>query len=61
MTDELYSLFFIITSFADIIFKTDDQSGGTTTYFSLDGSEATYTASATTAIVIAILFLRRKK
>ena len=32
----------------DIIFKNDDGAGGTTVYFSLDGSEATHDGSATT-------------
>jgi predicted SpoU family rRNA methylase len=43
----------LIRNFADdsdIIFETDDGSGGTTTYFYLDGSSATHDGSATTAL-----------
>ena len=38
------------TNDKDIIFQSDDGSGGTTTYFSLDGSTATHDGSATTAL-----------
>ena len=34
----------------DIVFQSDDGSGGTTTYFQLDGSSATHDGSATTSL-----------